>query len=156
MDELSRRVFPALHAVLLAEAHPLGLARGCSWGIALGLLPKNNLAAMTMLALMFLLRINLLAAFSSCILVSLFAYHLDPVLHAVGASFLTLGPLQPVFRGLFAIPLVPWSGLDNTVVAGSLLIGLLQLYPTQRLLCRALTARAEASRLGQQVQRIMP
>ena len=127
--------------VLVAEANPRGLSWGISLGLLLGVLPKSNLTAVAVLVTLFVARVNLAASLFTGLLVSLFSYHLDPLFHAIGEGWLTLAPLQPLLRRFFSLPIVAWTHWNNTVVAGSLMMGLALLWPTQRCLQRYFAVR---------------
>ena len=113
-------------------------ARQLAWGVALGLLaglvPKGNLTSFVLITVMFSCRINLAVGVLCTVAFSWFGLMLDPLSHALGKSVLTAEALQPLWKWLFNLPIVPWTSLHNTVVMGSLIIGLALVYPTARLL----------------------
>ena len=117
-----------------AEATAKQIALGCSLGVVIGILPKSNLTAVFFLVLLFGLRVNLAAGLITAAVCSFFAAAADPFFHHIGDSLLTITPLQGLYQRLFGLPVVAWAHLNNTVVAGATLIGLVQLYPTYRLL----------------------
>jgi len=41
--------------------------------------------------------------------------------------------MQGVWRWFYELPLAPWTDFNNTIVMGSLILGLLLFYPTYRL-----------------------
>lgn len=108
------------------------LALGAALGMLVGLVPKDNLTAMLLAMLVLALRNNLAAAACSTLLFSLLSPLTDPIAHAVGETVLKFGPLQPVFAFLYDLPIAPWTALNNTVVAGNLLLGLALFYPVYR------------------------
>lgn len=114
---------------LLAHDASNQLALGFALGIVLGLVPKGNLIAVSLLVLLFSLRVNkgvsLLAAFAF----SWVGPALDPFADRLGANILSAGTLQPTYAALFQMPLGPWFDFNNTVVVGSLVIGLWAFYP---------------------------
>ena len=79
--------------------------------------------------LLFSLRVNtgigLLAAFAF----SWVGPVLDPFADKLGAYVLTAGSMQATYASLFNLPLGPWFEFNNTVVVGSLVIGLWAMYP---------------------------
>lgn len=114
---------------LLAHDAANQLALGFALGMVLGLVPKGNLIAVSLFVLLFSLRVNkgvsMLAAFAfSCV-----GPALDPFADKLGAHILSAGSLQPTYAALFQLPLGPWFDFNNTVVIGSLVIGLWAFYP---------------------------
>jgi uncharacterized protein (TIGR03546 family) len=105
------------------------LALALALGMVLGFVPKGNQIAVSLFVLLFSLRVNkgvsLLAAFAF----SWIGPALDPFADKVGAHILSAGTLQPTYAALFQLPLGPWFDFNNTVVVGSLAIGLWAFYP---------------------------
>jgi uncharacterized protein (TIGR03546 family) len=124
------RPIRSLVAALLAHDAPNQLAAGFALGMVLGLAPKGNLIALSLLVLLFSLRVNagigLLAAFAF----SWVGPVLDPFTDKLGAYVLTVGAMQSTYAAMFHLPLGPLFAFNNTVVVGSLLVGLWALYPT--------------------------
>lgn len=118
-----------LVGALLANNAPNQLAAGFALGMVLGLAPKGNLIALSLLVLLFSLRVNagvgLLAAFAF----SWIGPALDPFADKLGAYVLTVGSMQPTYASLFHLPLGPLFAFNNTVVVGTLLVGLWAMYP---------------------------
>ncbi|HEY6563495.1 MAG TPA: hypothetical protein VIY86_03315, partial [Pirellulaceae bacterium] len=104
-----------LWEVFMGNATPDGLATGIALGIVLGVLPKDNLLAVACAVLLFASRLNLAAGLVTTGLCSLVATRFDGLFHRVGDFILDLGPLQGLYANLFALPLVPWTSLRNTV-----------------------------------------
>ena len=122
-----------LTSVLKANASTRQIAFGVALGMLLGLVPKGNLFAVGIATLVFASRVHLGAAVLSSISFSWVGLLLDPLSHWLGSALLTSPPLQPLFVRLYELPFAPWTQFNNTVVCGSLLIGLLSCYPTYRL-----------------------
>jgi uncharacterized protein (TIGR03546 family) len=53
----------------------------------------------------------------------------DSFAHKLGSAALNMEPLQATYASVFNLPLGPWLGFNNTVVAGSFLMGLYVAYP---------------------------
>jgi uncharacterized protein (TIGR03546 family) len=120
--------------ILMKNADARSLARGCAWGAALGLLPKFNLLAALMILAILCMRVNMLAVLFAVGFASLVGQQLQPVFHYLGSAVLHFAPLQGLYCRLFALPLVPWTAMDNTVVAGAFCLACAQYYPTRRIL----------------------
>ncbi|MEK6234609.1 MAG: TIGR03546 family protein [Planctomycetales bacterium] len=118
--------------VLVSEDSSRGLAAGLALGIALGLVPTMNLIALALAVVVFSTRANITVAMGSAFLVSWLGTWIDPHSHQLGHFLLTLEPLRPMWTEIYHWPLAPWSGFNNTVVLGNLLIGLAAAYPIYR------------------------
>ncbi len=69
----------------------------------------------------------------------------DPFAHKLGLFALTAPTLQANYATVFSLPLGPWFGFHNTVVSGSLLMGLYAAYPVHWLvqtICAVIPRRA--------------
>ncbi len=132
--------------VMIDEASAQQLALGCSLGIVIGILPKSNLMVAIFVALLFSWRVNLAAGLICAGIFSFLGPAADPFFHHVGDTLLTIRPLQGVYGWLNQTPIVAWTHLNNTVVAGATCLGLLQIYPTYRLLTPFFRRRATGDR----------
>jgi uncharacterized protein (TIGR03546 family) len=112
---------------------PRQLACGLALGLLLGLIPKGNLTAVVISLLIFGSTVNLGTALLTAAAVSAVAVYLDPFTHRIGQTVLTHPSLQPHWTRFYDMPVVPWTDLNNTVVAGSFLLGVALLYPAYRL-----------------------
>ena len=95
---------------------------------------------MGLATLMFAAHTNLLAGLLMVVTTTACAGNFDPITHRVGEVILTFGPLQGIYRYLFDLPVLPWTGLNNTVVVGGLILGGVLFLPTyylSRRLCQA-------------------
>ncbi len=98
-------------------------------GMMIGLLPKDSLFPYAILLMLLLSRANLLTAACSALFFGWISPLLDPISHTIGVRFLTFDPLESFFARLIQLPGVPWTRFDNSVVTGSLLLGLLIAIP---------------------------
>lgn len=121
-----------LAGVLKAHVSPKQLALGVAMGMLLGLIPKGNLIAIALTTALFASRVHLGSAVVASIAFSWIGAWLDPISDGLGNLVLTWGPLQPLFARLYELPLVPWTKFNNTVVCGSMILGLLVFYPVYR------------------------
>lgn len=112
---------------------PRQLACGLALGLLLGLIPKGNLTAVVISLLIFGSTVNLGTALLTAAAVSAGAVYLDPFTHRIGQTVLTHPTLQPHWTRFYEMPVVPWTDLNNTVVAGSLILGVALVYPAYRL-----------------------
>jgi len=95
----------------------------------IGLVPKDNLIVLALITLLFAVRVNILAGIVGAIAFSMIATVITPFLDHMGSSVLAIYPFQNFYAWLFGLPLGAWTRFNNTVVAGGLLVGLLQLIP---------------------------
>jgi uncharacterized protein (TIGR03546 family) len=122
-----------LAQALLLDATPRQLAAGFALGMLIGLVPKGNLIAISLMALFCALRINLAAGTGSIALFAWVGMSLDPISHRVGHYLLTHQALEPFWTSLYDVKFMPWTAYNNTVVLGSLAIGLALLVPVYAL-----------------------
>ena len=108
---------------------PAQLALGVALGLVIGLLPKDSLLPYAIGLIALLSNANLLTLVISGILFSWVGPTADPLTHQIGGWLLTLGPLESVWVWLYQIPVVPWTRFNNTIVMGSLVLGLLLSVP---------------------------
>jgi uncharacterized protein (TIGR03546 family) len=106
------------------------LAAGFTLGMIIGIMPKSNLIALTLCIAMFSLRCNKGLGLVTAIAFSFVGPWIDPFAHKVGLAMLGVGSLQTTYATVFNWPFGPWIGFNNTVVTGTLLIGLYVAYPT--------------------------
>ncbi len=118
---------------LAAEHAPRQLALGLALGMVVGLVPKGNLTAVVLVALMMSLRVNLGTGLAAAAAFSWVGMLVDPLSHRVGLWLLSADLLRPLWTAWFALPLAAWSGLDNSVVLGSLVLGVSLFYWVYRL-----------------------
>ncbi len=118
---------------LIAEAKPGQLALGFALGVLIGLVPKGNLIAITLGVVLAASRANLGIGAATIVAVSFLSWLLDPVTDTIGHWLLTQPALQTFWTKLYNMPVMPWTDFNNTIVLGSFVLGLVQLYPTYRL-----------------------
>ena len=112
---------------------PRAIAFGFAMGMMIGLMPKGNLTAAAISIIVLATRTNLAAAALSGLLFSWAATWTDPLAHRIGSAILTQPSWQKSFARLYELPLAPWTGLNNTVVLGSLVLSLVLFYPVYHL-----------------------
>ena len=110
------------------------VALGVAMGMAVGIVPKGNILALVLGVAMCSLRLSLVAAIATAVVVSHFGHHADPVFDAVGAGVLEWSPLRPFWVWAAHLPFADWMQFNNTVVCGSFLIAVASVYPVYRLL----------------------
>jgi uncharacterized protein (TIGR03546 family) len=116
---LLKDVLLALHG----GAEPRHLAAGFALGAALGLAPKGNLFAAAFFLLFFLFNVDKGMAFLSAGVFTGVGYALDPLSHKIGWTLLKAGALRGLWTALYDLPVVPLTRFNNTVVLGSVVLG---------------------------------
>jgi uncharacterized protein (TIGR03546 family) len=114
---------------LLAANAPGQLAAGFTLGMIIGVMPKSNLIALSLCVLLFSLRCNKGLGLAAAVAFSFVGPWTDPFAHKLGLAVLSIDSLQAAYAWTLTMPLGPWLGFNNTVVTGSLLMGLYVAYP---------------------------
>jgi uncharacterized protein (TIGR03546 family) len=114
---------------LVAANSPSQLAAGFTLGMIIGVVPKSNLIALSLCVLLFSLRCNKGLALASALLFACTTAWIDPFAHKIGLALLTAPSMQANYASFYSLPLAPWSGFNNTVVTGSLILTLYCAFP---------------------------
>lgn len=101
------------------------VAVGVSIGMVLGLMPKENLTFVAIGLMLIALPVNITSGFCSMILFSWVSSLTDPIADGFGQSVLRFEIVRQVLGSFYEIPFGAWTGLDNTVVVGNLILGLM-------------------------------
>ncbi|MBL8814394.1 MAG: TIGR03546 family protein [Planctomyces sp.] len=118
---------------LVTSSTPRQISMGLAMGMVVGLVPKGNLIALVLGMILAASRVNLAIAASSAVLFTLIGVFLDPVFDRVGTWLLRMPALQSFWTDLYNMPVMPWTDFNNSVVLGSLTVGLLMMWPVHRL-----------------------
>ncbi|MDR1269757.1 MAG: DUF2062 domain-containing protein [Planctomycetaceae bacterium] len=108
---------------------PREIALGITFGVLLGFLPKANLLFVVLAILFFLSHANIIIGVLTTLVISFFAPWLYPLAERIGCEILVSAQGQQIIGTLFRLPVVPWTMLDNTVVLGMFLLGILLFLP---------------------------
>ena len=125
----SIKLLSSLRKAIAGRRQPGQLAWAIAFGLCLGLIPHGNLVAVTLLVVVLSLQINHAMAALVAVGVSLAAHRVDPISDRVGIQVLSEPKVIDFLTNAWDWPLVAWTDLNNTVVMGSLLIGLTSLLP---------------------------
>jgi uncharacterized protein (TIGR03546 family) len=118
---------------LVDQDTPRQLALGFALGMVAGLVPKGNLIAVALMLIICGSKVNLGTATLAALAFSWVGMLSDPLSHEVGLWLLTQESLHGFWTSLYNMPIVPWTKFNNTIVLGSLVLGLLVFYPVYRL-----------------------
>ena len=108
---------------------PHELAQGVAFGVVIGLMPKDSLIPWVIGLVFLVSRGNLLCGIAAGIAAAALSPMLDGFSDRMGMNLLSLGFLQSTFESWMEIPWVAWTRFNNTVVAGSLAIGVVACLP---------------------------
>ena len=112
--------------ILRAGQTPKQIAGGFALGAIVGLSPVLTLQGLVIWLIIFVLDVNLSAAFFAFACFSLFAYVFDPVFHSFGYFLLVdVALLQGLWTSLYNVPIAPLTRFYNTVVMGSFVTGII-------------------------------
>lgn len=123
------RTLAKLIALLNSNRRPGEIGAALALGLWLAILPSTNLLFVAMLLIVFLVKVNLGMALVSSLLFSLLTPLLDPLLMRVGVRVLLSPGLQSFFARMSALPVVPWTAFNDTLVMGALVGGALLFLP---------------------------
>lgn len=118
-----------IRKILDGRKHPHQLAWGLAFGFLVGIVPHGNLLAIALIALVLSLRVNHSLAALTGVTVALLATNLDPLTHQIGQFVLNDPRWHNSLTLVWEWPLMPWTDLNNTVVAGSLILGVSMVLP---------------------------
>jgi len=114
---------------LTSDTNPRQIGAGIALGFLIGLMPKATLTAQLLIVLLMATRVNIPMGIITIFAVSLVNPLLDKVTDPIGYALLTSEALRPLWTKLYNIPVVPWTGFNNTVVPGGLVLGAALLAP---------------------------
>lgn len=138
--------------VLRSAGSPFQIAGGFALGMLLGFTSFKTLFAAPIVLCLILLNINLAGAILGILIFRFAAYMADPLIHSLGYWILTREVLRPLWTALYDLPLAPYLRYNNTVVLGSLVVGLLLFIPVYIGVKRLLIAYNE--RFREKIERL--
>jgi len=125
--------------LFLKETKPHQIALAVAFGVMLGLIPKANLLAFLLVMILFLSRCNLGFGILAAALVSLATTRIDAKMDLLGTRLLAKASVIDLEASLFQYPLFAWTALNNTLVLGGLVAGVIAFLPVYLIvfsLCR--------------------
>jgi len=129
----SFRFVKLLRQTVTGSDTPRQIGFGIAMGLLIGLIPKDSLFVYFFGLCLLISTANLFSAFVSTFVFSWVGFLLDPYAHKIGSFVLTLPSMQSTWVWLSEMPMVPWTRFENTIVTGSLILGLLLFYPVYRI-----------------------
>lgn len=128
MTLLLKQIF-AFFRLLNSETGTNQLASGLACGLILGFSPFLSIQTFLILFLIFFFRIQMGAAFLAAFFFKFVAFLFDPVADQLGRAVLETPSLRPLFTELYNMPLVPMTRFNNSIVMGSMIVGLILVIP---------------------------
>jgi uncharacterized protein (TIGR03546 family) len=114
--KLLQSFFKALHS----EGTPGQVAAGVMLGAGMGLTPILAAHNLLLFAALVLLNVSFAGGMLGLALFTPLAFLFDPFFDRIGAALLSAPALQGWWTALYNVPLVPYTGFNNTVTLGSL------------------------------------
>lgn len=146
------KLLQSLIKTLHSEGTPAQVAAGVMLGAALGLTPLLSGHNLLIVLLICLLNVSVGGALLGFALFTPVGFLLDPLFHGIGNRLLVDSPaLQPLWTTLYNMPLLPYTGFNNTIVLGSLVGWLILALPIYLAAAWAIT-RYRAT-VGERVRR---
>lgn len=127
--------------VLSQNRKPSQIAWGVAVGVMIGLIPKDNLIAVSLLAIIAFLRVNQLAACCVAVAVYCLSSTLSATTFFVGSYVLGQPLVADGIAFLYQFPVLPWTCMENPSVLGGLGVGIVALIPIY-VFCRWIFFRA--------------
>lgn len=121
-----------LFKALVIESTPTQMSYGLALGVLLGLVPKGNLLAIVLGFLVAATRVNLAITACAAVAFTLASSWLDSTFDQVGACVLGQPSLRGFWEAVYDTPMMPWTDLNNSIVMGSFVCGLLLIWPVHR------------------------
>lgn len=118
-----------LIAAIRGSDSPKQIGFGIALGMMIGLIPKDSAFALLFGMFVFATSVNVLATTLSAIVFTWIGSMCDPVFHQVGFYVLTHETMEASWIWLYQQPFSAWTRFNNTVVMGSLIIGLFLMFP---------------------------
>ncbi len=108
---------------------PREIALAIALGFLIGIMPKLNLIVAVLTVLFFLSDSTILLGLVTIAVISLCTPWIDPWTHQLGAEILLSPTGNHFVAAFFQVPPLPWTMLDNTVVLGAFVAGIVLFFP---------------------------
>ncbi len=119
-----------IFAILNSEISPRQIAVGFAYGAIIGLVPADSLLPYVLLTCGFIINFNLGALFLAAAVFKILSFAIDPIANHLGFFALTkIKALVPFWTSLYNMPMIPYTRFNNTIVMGSLIVGILLTVP---------------------------
>jgi uncharacterized protein (TIGR03546 family) len=123
--KLLQSLFKTLHS----EGTPGQVALGVSLGAGIGLTPLLNPHNLLLFAAIVLLNVSFAGGLLGVALFTPVGFLLDPLFDRLGRHLLQAPRLQPLWTRWYNVPLLPYTGFNNSVTLGSVVVWLIAAVP---------------------------
>jgi len=114
--------------IFQTDISPNQVAWGFALGAILGLVP-NMFMKLVLFIVIMMFRVNVSSAFLAWAVYEILSFALDPLFDVVGFYILNINSLNGFYTWLYNLPVVPFTKFNNTVVMGSLVVGIILIIP---------------------------
>lgn len=114
--------------IFQTDISPNQVAWGFALGAILGLVP-NMFMKLVLFIIIMMFRVNVSAAFIAWAIYEILSFALDPLFDIIGYQILNISFLNAFYTWLYNLPVVPFTKFNNTVVMGSLIVGVILIIP---------------------------
>jgi uncharacterized protein (TIGR03546 family) len=100
------------------------IAAGFAWGVLFGLVPAGNFFWIVLFVVSFFFRHHHGSKILVMAVLKVLGFATSPLVDALGWEILHLESLRELFTTMYNMPFVPFTGFNNTLVAGGLVAGI--------------------------------
>ena len=118
-----------LLSIVNSNKEPGEIALGVIFGMFAGFLLLAPFNAVIIFVFVLLLNVNTAAFFLFMGIFKLLTFIVDPLGNIIGRAVLTAPFMEPLFSAMSNLPLIPFTGFNNTVIMGDFIIGILLAVP---------------------------
>jgi len=118
-----------LLSIVNSNKEPGEIALGVIFGMFAGFLLLAPFNAVIIFVFVLLLNVNTAAFFLFMGIFKLATLIVDPLGDIIGRAVLTAPFMEPLFSAMSNLPLIPFTGFNNTVIMGDFIIGILLAVP---------------------------
>jgi uncharacterized protein (TIGR03546 family) len=105
------------------------IAAGFAWGVLFGLVPAGNFFWIVLFVVSFFFRHHHGSKILVMAILKALFFVIAPLVDALGWEILHFESLQELFTTMYNMPFVPFTGFNNTLVAGGLVAGIVLWIP---------------------------
>ncbi|MDR2143185.1 MAG: TIGR03546 family protein [Treponema sp.] len=100
------------------------IATGFAWGVLFGLVPAGNFFWILLFVVSFFFRHHHGSKILVMAVIKVLFFAIAPLTDALGWEILHIERFQELFTTMYNMPFVPFTGFNNTIVAGGLVAGI--------------------------------
>jgi len=124
-----KRTFERFKRFALDRQTARKLAGGIALGMIIGLIPKDSAFAYGFASIALMMPVSLFATLLSAISFSMASSQFDLIFDPVGYEILSAPMLHSIWQWLESFPISQWTRFNNSVVMGSMTVGVLAVLP---------------------------